>query len=359
MQVTEQLQSATHVGQLPDPTESPIPDRFGLPIGLYLGALWKARSLFASVVVICLLVAAGTIVLLGHKYRAEATISPVTSQNLSINGTLGLLSAAAGANLGGLNSGNFEKYKALLQSTRLAADLAQKRGALQIVFSRSWDSENKTWRRPTPIVSVIRDVLGVPWSPPTEVDLAKWLSSNFSLESSANGADGLAALRSQIYAVSLKFKNKQQAVELLTFILNDADDIARHDQLANTSNRVVYLQNAIKKTTDVNLLESLRNLLLDQERTLMTLKTDKFYSFDLIDPPDEAPPSGLAMPIKVLLIAIVFGIALYAAIVFLLLRGRIDRAQQTKADPLAQPFPNPIGIFHSLLVSRRKGNSAR
>ncbi|MDE2462613.1 MAG: hypothetical protein KGO02_02700 [Alphaproteobacteria bacterium] len=279
---------------------------------------------------------------LGRSYVAEATISPISRGGASVGGALGLLSAASGGAYGANSDSEFEEYTAVLQSERLAQELERQHGVLRIIFSKQWDKASHSWRKPNSLVGTIKESLGITWSPPDSLALAKWLSKNLNMSPHATPDGGLSVLRSQILNVSLRFRSRQEAVMLLRYILVGADDIVRQNQAANVENRIAYLQRNIKSTTDINLADTLRKLLLDQEGTLMSLKADRFYSVAIIDPP-HAPhtPVGISLT-KILVLSLGLSLFCAAALVLLVLRRRFDLAYGTNFDPLAEPFPNPI-----------------
>jgi len=211
---------------------------------------------------------------------------------------------------------------------------------------RGWNERTHTWTPPHGPLSAlkagVKAMLGMrPWAPPDATTLAKMLqtATTISLVPGKSPLD----LRSQVFSIGVKAKNRALALNLLSWTLRAADDIVREDQLARTINRVAYLKQQIDATQEVYLRQSLQQILMAQEETLMTLQADKFYAVDLIDLPSvPSSPTGTS-GVAILAIATMLGLVFYAAMVAYMLFRRLRNPRPSGTDPLRAPFPDPLG----------------
>ena len=316
---------------------------------LYLVSLWAARKFIIFMTATTFLLGCLYIFVKPANYIATAVIAPPSSAGSSSSGGLSsALSAVAGlgVSFGASNSVSFDKYAQVLRSTRLAEKLAQEDGVMEHLFNVEWDGDTQTWQPPAGSFAAwkqsVKRALGIPVNPVTPEQITTTLNQILSLGYAPSTGGLTAALRSQITVVTLTYGDRNFAVTLLNYVLRDADEIIRQDQLTNVSNRINYLDRMLKKTTDVNLSNSLSQIMMDQERNLMILNADKYYSIDMIDPPYADPkPSGIS-PVMILAMSIIFGLFISLAAVFLILRQRVIAAAETGIHPLARPFPDPF-----------------
>ena len=314
-----------------------------VPIGKLFVAAWRARMLILFSVLVCILGVFLYVLLLRQPtYLATATIGPVP-KSLSSGGR-GQLAALAGLGLDA-DSDQFSKYRQLLDSTRLAARLERDHGVLHHIVP-GWNEETHSWQRPSDFIGTIklgiRAALGMPaWTPPTPATLSTLLQQKLKVNSTSSGIE-LLERHGQIYTITYESGDRDYAIQLLNWILMDADTLVREDQLTTTANRITYLKKEMDRTPQIYVRDTLQQILLDQENSLMTLQVDKYYAFDMIDPPN-ADPTPAGPSAMTLLIAAVFGgIAISLLIIYILFRRRVQIARTDGSDPLAEPFPNPF-----------------
>ena len=207
-----------------------------------------------------------------------------------------------------------------------------------------WDEQTHSWQPPsgplTFLKSGLKALLGVPgWAPPDSAQLAGTLHKMVSTERIGQGYE--LDMKTNLLIVSVKMGDKDYAVQLLNWILRDADHIVREDQLTNTTNRISYLRDALSKTNEVNLIQSLQQILMNEERTQMMLQADKYYAVDVIDPPHYDPSNYSPRPSLVVFSAILLGLVVSMGIVYIMFRRRVALAQREE-DIFATPFHNPI-----------------
>jgi hypothetical protein len=301
--------------------------------------MWAARRMVGAIVALAALFGLMYGLFLREpKYEADAVIAVPTSDHSS--GTGGLLAAVGGVTFNADNS-QYAKLLQILQSERLMDSLERKHGVIRKLFP-GWNPQTNRWEEPgikalQPIQHALRSMLGKPeWTPPNGNDLLGYFTKRFTV-TEVSHSSAILSNDPKINAIGLELGDREQAIEILTYILQDADDIVRQDQMQTTAARIDYLTSNMDKTIQVDLRESMRSILVDQERALMTLKADRYYAFDLVDPPNaDRFPSGPGALILAFLMGFV-GFGMSAVVVFLIVRNRVAKA----LDPLAQPFPDP------------------
>jgi hypothetical protein len=317
--------------------------------GLFVKALWVGRRIVGVVIGVCVILAVLYGTSLNPTYTATALIGPIQSENGSApGGTLQALSAMSGGSFGS-QQGGYEKYMALLQSMRLAQDLEANHHISRLLYDTLWDSTTHQWKRPHgPLASVktsVKRMLGYPeWKPPSAENVASTLQTELGVHTNtaASGGISLAVLKSQLSVISFNYKTPQGATELLDLILRSADALARKDRIENLSRRISYLKQAIQGTTDLTLRDSLEKILSDQERMLMTVKSDRFYAIDMIDPPNASTAIPSAGYSRLITFGVLFGLIISALIIFLILRARLLADPERPCNPFETPFPDPI-----------------
>jgi hypothetical protein len=310
-------------------------------------AIWAARRLVAASIVAAVFLAIAYLAVRTPIYTATAMIAPPSNGSQLPSGGLGsALSAAAGLGISfGGSDDEFGKYLQVLKSTRLAAMLEADPAVMAKLFAVRWNSATGSWEPPPGSFPAwknsVKRALGMRITPFTAKTVTDWLDRSIGLANAPSTGGLTMALRTQITVVSLSYKDRPFATDLLNRILDDADILLRQEKLSNAANRIAYLNAQIKQTTDVNLSNSLREILMSQERELMILKADRHYAVDVIDPPASSPKPSGASTLMVLSGAVILGLAAAVAAIFLILRARLGDAGSGRA-PLDAPFPNPF-----------------
>lgn len=340
---------------------------YDIPFGFYATAFGKARRLVLTIVAACLLLAIPYALTRQPVFEATAIIGPGAAASTGPKDTLSSLAASAGFAVNTGNNANvFDKYQHLLQATRLAEMLEQRQHVMRRLYAPLWDARAQRWKPPAglfvALLSPLKAATGSQWQPPTTQSLAEMLRRMVVIHQPEAGSGGLAALKSQLITVSLRYRDRQFAIALLNDILLDADILVRRDQLEETQNRIAYLEDALRNTSVVSLSNNLTQILGDQERVLMMVKADRYYAFDMVDPPNASfTPVGLGK-MQILMLSIVFGLVVSAGAVFFMVRWRVARYVETGEHPFARPFPDPIGgsgraVFRLFGVSRGQRQS--
>jgi hypothetical protein len=241
---------------------------------------------------------------------------------------------------GGDVASTYQKFLETTRSRRLAEALEQKYHVLRLVFP-GWDKGSQRFEPPSGMGAAkqfVKRLLGLPpWQPPNAASLSQYLDENIKVASSRNSS----SVADQTKEITYSSNSPVEARDFLRMVIDTADEVVRNDKLVNERNRINYLTEALDKTHELALRESLGQLLQTEQRQMMVLQADRYYSIDMVDPPaaDDTPttPKATFMVIAGFLAGLMFG----AAYVFLLIRRRAILAAGAY-DPLAAPFPNPF-----------------
>ena len=313
-----------------------------MSFGLLFRALWRAKRLVATIVFVCAVLAVLYKIFLAQTiYLASATIEP-TSGAATASGA-GLLAALSRGSMGA-NADQFQKYLQVIQSTRLAARIEHDHQVMERLSS-AWDPATGKFDLPkSPFAAFktwLKHKLGLPDNPQSRTTaLVQMLSTQLDVNQLAPDAS-LLGPRPMIYVVTLKIPDHDYSVELLQYILRESDTLVREDQFRTTSTRMNYLTSMLNHATDVNARQNIEPIMLDQQSTLMTLKADRNYAFDMIDPPyADTQPVG-ASGVAILVLGMFIGLMLSGVAIYFIVRRRLD-SLPANADPLAEPFPDPL-----------------
>lgn len=317
---------------------APVRQEEILSLGLLLTAFWFGRRVFLVSMGIGLILASLYLTLLSRPiYEASALIGPSQSVNgTNSQSTSGsVLSSLIGAGMGA-SSGEFEKFMQVLTSARLGSEVEARFGLMHQMMG-SWDANAKTWRQPTDPVSLVRYTIGrifrMPaWQPPSSPEYAQLLSDLVKTES-LSGRSGGGLTR-----VTVTAQTPAKAVDILFKLLKTSDDLMRRDRAENSSNRVQYLTAQLDHTTDLTLRQNLQNILLHEQQSLMVLNADKFFSFDMLDPPAANTEQVAPHPLMLLVEAAMAGALIGAVYIFMLVLLRFRRGE----NPLQKGFPVPF-----------------
>jgi len=319
-----------------------------VPVEVIASGVWRARSLILASALAGMACAMILLVVVRPTYTARTTITLPAGSGPTPNSSGAGLAALVGIQVGGSEAtSTYQKFLETTRSRRLAAALEQKYHVLRVLFP-GWDEASQRFLPPSgfgAVKQLIKELLGRPaWQPPDAVSLSEYLDENIKVAASRN-ANNVA---DQTKEISYIADSPAFARDFLGMVISTADDVVRNDKLVNELNRIDYLSGALDKTRELYLRESLSQLLQTEQRQMMVLKADRYYSFDMVDPPaaDNIPTSPKASFIVVagFLGGLLFGMA-YA---FLLIRRRTIAAAGAY-DPLAAPFPNPFVAAGKLL----------
>ena len=329
-------------------------DPIKMSLGSLLAAFWRARGIVVFAAFLGGAISLSYITFLRTpQYMASAMVAPIESGGGG--GVKQAAAAFAGIDLGGMSSGDFDKFLHLLHSVRLAEVLQRKYGLMADAYPGQWDYVKHEWKKPSGTLAAvkagIKSVLGLPpWSPPTASGFSVFLTKKIELQRVAGSSP--LDLKNKTTIVSVELDDREEALRFLQLAIREADEISRQDQLTNTERRISYLTKLLDQTQEVYLKQSLQQLLMGEEQTLITARANKFYSIDMIDTPNaDSIPTGTP-PLKILIMGTMIGIFAALGFIYMVIRWRMQVAKETGEDPFVEPIVNPFSLAIYWLVSR-------
>src|SRR5436190_14370435 len=129
---------------------APTDDGYILASALF-NAFFRGRFIIGAITTVCAVAAVGFALWLRPFYQGEVIVAAVEESGSmsSASGQLGNLAAAAGFNLGGLNSRKSE-YIALLNSRAMVGALIDRENLMPVLFEKRWDPVAKAWKESDP-----------------------------------------------------------------------------------------------------------------------------------------------------------------------------------------------------------------
>jgi uncharacterized protein involved in exopolysaccharide biosynthesis len=114
-------------------------------------ALFGGWFLIGAITTVCAVAAVAYALSLPPVYQGEVIVASVEESGSmsSASGQLGNLAAAAGINLGGVNSRKSE-YIALLNSRAMVGTLIDRENLMPVLFEKRWDPVAKAWKGSDP-----------------------------------------------------------------------------------------------------------------------------------------------------------------------------------------------------------------
>jgi hypothetical protein len=271
--------------------------------------LYRGWALVLVSTLITLALAVGYLASSTPLYTAQMAIAP-PMQSYSDRATSALsggLGALAGLALGG-NSGTnavFLRYEKMMTSREVATRLVRDHQVLQLIFPERWDAVHQNWKPPHGIGSRLKAAANHLFghtvdTTPDIADLREFIARHLSVEVPA--ADMSFEAPPAIRYVTFTFRDPRVATTFLVWLHQETDGMIREAELNRTRRMIDYLDDRLRKATEIDERTSLAQLLLDQERTEMLLTTGLDYSAEVLDMPGTPrEPSSPKIPLTLML----------------------------------------------------------
>jgi hypothetical protein len=250
-------------------------------------------------------------------YTADMAIAPPSQSSSGRGGSaLSGLGALAGLALGGDSGGtnsSFLRYEKMMTSHEVTTRLVRDHNVLQLVFSDRWDATHHNWKPPYGIAERLETVANRVFgrtvdTTPDVAELRRFMAKHLSIVVPA--ADVALSAPPAIRYVTFTFRDPRAAAEMLIWLHQETDGVIREAELNRTRKMIDYLDDRLRKTTEVDERASLAQLLLDQERTAMLLTTGLDFSAEVLDMPGiPQEPSYPQIPLT-LILGVVSGLIL-------------------------------------------------
>lgn len=239
--------------------------------------VWRYRKLT------CWMAAAGLLFAVLYQfiatplYTAQVLIAPVPNDlTLSQTGNsiagLSLLSSVSG---GGSGPTDFDLFQSLVQSPAIAKQLDRKYHVKRVIFSGKWDDRKKQWapEKEFFLFRIARLILNMPWHPPTDDDLAKYLSKNISVSP-----------QDPFTLLSFDYKDPNVAKLILGGALNEARNVIRDQQHRRADAALSFLDRQLQTTASSMAQQALIALAIQWEQKKLLAENDLDVGVEIAQP---------------------------------------------------------------------------
>ena len=245
-------------------------------------------------------------------YTASTTLvaSSAIAQSDQTNSALSTLSSLTGAMGTSKELSPFERLQIILKSAGLAKALLNDERAREILFPDRWNSETHSWSAPSGLLTEMQSLLG--WGETAEPD---------SVTASAVLKNHLGmTLDTMTGSVRLTFtaRNRDEALYMLRLVLQQADDIVRHDYLVVAQGYTDYILKLLPSVDNVVSRSALTDQMSRYQETVVMARVNLPFAQLAIDPPFvPMKPSGPQL-LSYLMTGLIVGFA--CGIFYLLIR---------------------------------------
>jgi len=245
-------------------------------------ACLKSWRIIAIVVAGCVVLSAAYLAFSAPRYEATMTIADAqadafTNSNSSAGSAL--------SQLAGLNNSTQERF-AQFQEMLTSNEVAERLSKDPVIRHLLMQPHGVLFKHPT-----------------TVLDLKKIL----------DGLLSQSKIDDQTVTISVDYKTPQGAVYILNAAYAAADGAMREQAKVSSSAKITYLQQAISKTTNAANIQSLINILSNENVQLMFAEARTPYAATILDQP-LAPMRPINRTPKILAVAILLGLLIGAAI---------------------------------------------
>jgi hypothetical protein len=250
---------------------------------------WCLKTIATSYIVIILSVLICVVFALRHiqgppVYKVEALLIQNTDPASSLRsaGSQSPLSAVLGVG-GPASMPEIDEFQILLSSPEVANTIDNKYHLLRDIYRGGWDAKNNRWyphhpglieRLHTWFVEAIGGVSG--WHDPNSYDLASFLAGSITVNRTFYGS---------VMSISMNTDRPEDAKRWINIVIYEVSDIIRSQMINERQNYINYLQQQMNQSTLQTSRDATINILADQFRALMVLKSAKTFPLQQIQPP--------------------------------------------------------------------------
>ena len=247
-------------------------------------ALWAGKITIILTTFVASIIAVAIALYMPNIYRAEALLSPVSSDGGGMNGLknkFGGLASLAGVSLGG---GGFDKTTMgieVLKSRTFFADFVDKYPVMvDLMASSGWDSNNNK----VLIDSEIYDANSQTW-----VRVAKApRKSKPSVQEAHEAFSKLLSVsqdtESSFITIAIEHHSPYVAKQWVDWLVQDVNNAIRNQEVQQAQRSIDYLLNQIEQTKLAELQSGFFELIQSQTETIMLANASPEYLFKTLDP---------------------------------------------------------------------------
>lgn len=273
--------------------------------------------IIAGVFFIVLLVS-GYMWLVKPKYTAEIRVFPNSEIQEQLQfGAGGLTASLNPFRSSGVEEATvLERYIAAITSIGVAEKLMTMPEIVHTVFASQWDAAGQQWHPPGGLVaslkSVLRRAYGLPgWESPDARDLSGYIDRNvlvtaFTVKGSTKNIG---------YMLSYSSKDPVFAKRFLSQLHNEANLLVLQQERSRALERAAYLQERLEQARTKQVVETLSELLIENERKLMMMSIDDNFAAMPLEPVQVSKQPTSPKPLNLLFLAVVLGSVIGVGIV--------------------------------------------
>ncbi|MFT6992183.1 MAG: hypothetical protein ACJASL_004181 [Paraglaciecola sp.] len=247
-------------------------------------ALWAGKITIILTTFVASVIAVAIALSMPNIYRAEALLSPVSTDGGSMNGLankFGGLASLAGVSLGG---GGFDKTTMgieVLKSRTFFADFVDKHSVMvDLMASNGWDLNNNKILIDTEIYDVdsqvwVREAKAPRKSEPSFQEAHKEFSKLLSVSQDKE---------SSLITIAIEHYSPYVAKQWVDWLVQDINNTIRNQEVRQAQRSIDYLLNQIEQTRLAELQMGFFELIQSQTETIMLANASPEYLFKTLDP---------------------------------------------------------------------------
>lgn len=252
-----------------------VPESMGL-YDIWLAITGNKKTIIITTAVF-LLLGLLAIILLPTKYKAEVVVAEANATSKSTGGSSDSISLDVDIEA--------NEALAMVESRQFLTAFIQENNLIPIIYAKDWDAEKKEWK------DSVRD------DPPTLWDAYDKFNDDI-LDVETDDETSLTT-------ISISWTDPKLATEWANQIVDRINENIRGKAISEAEGTLAYLNQEIEKTSAVELIESLYELVMAEKAKIVAANVHSEYAFKIMDP--AVVPEDPAIPY---LTAIILGVCL-------------------------------------------------
>lgn len=272
--------------------------------------LVKNKRLILATMFAAALLSAGISLLMHNIYRGEVLLAPAQSSDNKtgglasmLGGGLGGLASLAGISIGG---GSTDESLAVLQSREFLWNFVQEKKLMPILFEDAWDAEHKKWKESDPKKQ------------PGQMDVYRLFKGILKAE---------ADKKTNLITVTVDWKDPALAADWANSLVERLNQYLAQQAVARSESNLKYLNEQLMSTQIDEMRQTLFGLIANEQKNVMLAKTQKDFSFKVLDPAVE-PDKKIKPKRSLIVILAAFGAGFLAILYAFIKEGIAKRREQ-------------------------------
>ena len=295
--------------------------------------IWKGKKLIIWIVAVCTLATIILSLVMTNIYTAQAVIKPVlpdraTSRFSPLASQLGGLAGMAG--IGMPTPSSSVEIANLLKSNVLKKEMIEHYQLLPILFSKQWDADNKTWKKPgvslnpLALLAKLRPAdpkapkkePGVPdiWDGIRELDRIVKINHN---------------IKEDIITVSANFPDPEISAKIVDYYIRTLNEHMSSEARRMAITNKEYLEKQLLETNDALMQQKIYNLIAEKIETMMMAEVNEGFAFKVLDPP--MTPDRKSKPKRAQMVVLAFTVSLFIGVFTVLFREYLRKIKDQSA----------------------------